>query len=212
MSANLALGARDGATAEVTSIAQLASMLRASGARLGVRGKPGRQLQQLLAAGIRAARRHPRRVASFTPLFLAELARRRQPSLDLGRRRVDPVRIRWTALELELFIAWLGRGARPARPATAAQEPGSPCKAVRLTLDGLSHFDDVAKELTRDRWPDLFTRVVDCELVQRELARHVGELLACRAMRPIQAIPPPSRHVAAISAKSCGSPTRLPSR
>jgi len=104
-------------------------------ARVGPDYQAGAEMMALLADWVQEAMAHPEDPRSFTPLFLAEMARRQDAPVDLsGGHRVSPLedyedqphaasgprstQLRWTLLEMELFVAALHRnGAAPAASA-----------------------------------------------------------------------------------------------
>lgn len=121
----------------------------------------GEQLMAFMAAWIAEARRHPDDPRSFTPLFLAEMARLQSVPVDLaGQRRVSPLAdfeaqpykrsaprsTQWhlTLLELELFAAAFHRNEVPAQrsdvatlvallvPAAHAQP--TPCSDIKESM------------------------------------------------------------------------------
>lgn len=100
--------------------------------RIGPDHVQGERLMAMLGDWVRAAAADPDDPESFTPLFLAEMARLQDAPVDLlGSRYARPGRgegpevdlrgapraqqLRWTLLELELFVAAFDRGAGDAR-------------------------------------------------------------------------------------------------
>jgi hypothetical protein len=62
-----------------------------------------KQLQQFLAGWIKAAEASPNDNASFTPLILADMAKLKQPSIDLAAADYDPQQLRFSLFELQLI-------------------------------------------------------------------------------------------------------------
>jgi hypothetical protein len=128
-SLNLAAEARERETAGRVTLAQYARML--DEARMPFRRgqSPGRQMVKLLAAWVRQARRHPSDPQSFTPLFLAAMAKHQEPPLNLAKPRYDASDLRLTLLETELVSAAFLRFDRPPRRAAARAAQADPSKA-----------------------------------------------------------------------------------
>lgn len=114
---NLAVDARDQVRGGRATLADLDRTLLRFKA-FPRRGRaPGIAMRDFLATWVREAGRHPRRVQSFTPLLLAELARRQTPSLDLAAGTFDPAALRLSLLEVDLFAAAFDRfAAKDRRP------------------------------------------------------------------------------------------------
>ncbi|TAK39068.1 MAG: hypothetical protein EPO30_06050 [Lysobacteraceae bacterium] len=109
--------------------------------QIGPNYTAGDALLRFLDAWVREAAKHPDDPQSFTPLFLAEMARLQQAPFDLlGSEYVRPARgsdlpvdlrggprsddYRLTLLEMQLFVAAFQRGQPPA-PTSAAATPSS---------------------------------------------------------------------------------------
>lgn len=103
--------------------------------RIGPDYANGERFMAFLAAWVAEAARHPEDPRSFTPLFLAEMARLQAAPVDLaGARPVSPLdedppplrgapraaQLKWTLLEMQLFAAAFHRtDIAPARAAVA---------------------------------------------------------------------------------------------
>jgi hypothetical protein len=122
-------------------VTEIARFLRRSGAR----SVSGRRLVQWLHRSVRIAQKRRTHRLSFTPLFVAEMVKRRTPRLNLLRRPPDARHLRLTGIELRLLVAFLerttrvaggGRGGagRATAEAGVAQEPGQPCSAFLRSL------------------------------------------------------------------------------
>jgi hypothetical protein len=70
---------------------------------------PGEQLIDFLAAWISAAEENPSDPQSFTPLFLAEMAKHQVPAVDLTLGEADPSQAQLSLLEIQLFSAAFDR-------------------------------------------------------------------------------------------------------
>lgn len=132
----------------------------------------GERLMEMLGAWVRNAAAQPGDPRSFTPLFLAEMARLQDPPVDLlgsrfsrlGRGDGAPVdirsvprsaRLRFTLLELELMAAaFLPMPPRPAAAAPAAL-PDVALASLALAQDGpcsdlMKSIEQLGKELAGD--------------------------------------------------------------
>jgi hypothetical protein len=127
-SLNLAAEARERETASRLTIGEYARMLDELGFPWK-RRDAGRQMVKLLAEWVRQARRHPRDPQSFTPLFLAAMAKRQEPGVNVAKGRYAPGDLRLTLLEAELLSAAMLRFETPPRPARAYASQSNPDKA-----------------------------------------------------------------------------------
>ncbi len=100
---HLAMEARHRATAGRLTLAQLGDMLRDFGWPFPPGTNPGEQLVQFLSIWVTESRMDPENPHSFTPLFLAEMARRQDPPVDLAAGSYRPEELRLTLLELQLL-------------------------------------------------------------------------------------------------------------
>lgn len=131
--------------------------------RIGPDHRQGERMMAMLGEWVRRAAEHPEDPESFTPLFLAEMARLQDAPVDLlGSHYVRPARgdgaeidlrgapraqqLRWTLLEIELFAAAFDRRAGRSAPARGlatrladallpAAHAGSPCDDFKQWLD-----------------------------------------------------------------------------
>lgn len=152
----------------------LAGRLARAQRQVGADPVQGERLMALLDAWVREAAKTPDDPRSFTPLFLAEMARLQDAPVDLtgsawtrpGRGKGVPVdlrgaprarQLRWTLLELELFGAAFERG-RDARTALAvpplqrvatvlADALVPPARAGNACIDYKEAYGDVGGEV-----------------------------------------------------------------
>ncbi len=108
---HLAMEARHRATAGRLTLAQFGEMLRDFGWPFPPGSDPGLQLVQFLSIWVTEAQQDPENPHSFTPLFLAEMAKRQDPPVDLAAGSYSPEELRLTMLELQLFTAAFERAA-----------------------------------------------------------------------------------------------------
>lgn len=119
----LAYEARRHANTGRLSLDEFAAMLADFGWPFEGEGMPGRQLMGVMAEWVRAARKAPGDTLNFTPLFLADMARRQVPAVDLANDSTDPGAVRLGYLEMQLFASAMLRGdGEPAR--TGSLHPG----------------------------------------------------------------------------------------
>jgi hypothetical protein len=111
-------------------------------------GRPGASLARVLRTWVRAAKRKPRNVHSFSPLFVAAMVARRQHGLRLEDRSWKPRQVRLSGLEIELFVAAVTRGIPSATSAgessaTGSGSAGVPARVASTTpcSDALQAFD-----------------------------------------------------------------------
>lgn len=151
---HLAMEARHRTTAGRLTLAQLGDMLRDFGWPFPPGTNPGQQLVQFLSIWVTESRMDPENPHSFTPLFLAEMARRQDPPVDLAAGSYRPEELRLTLLELQLFTAAFERAVvtRTAHmPATrggwqfvrVAHAQADPCSQFKDWLS--STYGDVTK-------------------------------------------------------------------
>jgi hypothetical protein len=77
-----------------------------------------------MAEWVGTARKAPNDTVNFTPLFLADMARRQIPAVDLGSDSTDPRDVRLGYLEMQLFAsAMLGGDGEPVQ--TGSLSPGA---------------------------------------------------------------------------------------
>jgi hypothetical protein len=111
-------------------------------------GPPGSTLREFFQVWIRGARTAPGDPQSFTPLLISELMLRKSPRVDLAAGAFNPGRVRFSALELDLFIAAFfrglpspvaqvsrGRGVPLLPRAIASSETATPCSDALEALD-----------------------------------------------------------------------------
>ncbi|HEU4563489.1 MAG TPA: hypothetical protein VFS05_02530 [Gemmatimonadaceae bacterium] len=79
----------------------------------------GEQMRRLVRAWVQEAQRRPDDPDSFTPLFLAGMARQQQPAIDLAADDWSPGDLRLTYLETELILAALAGRQGGTAPASA---------------------------------------------------------------------------------------------
>ncbi len=138
---NLAVDARDQARGGRVTLAELdATLLRFKAYKARGR-KPGIALRDFMTAWVRGAKKRPRSPHSFTPLLLAELARRQVPSIDLAAGTYDPATLRLSLLESELFSAAFDRW-----PASARHPVKRSRKASIAADSGPGNCTEVLKE------------------------------------------------------------------
>jgi hypothetical protein len=106
----LAYEAKRHATTGRLSLDEFATMLADFGWPFEGQGMPGRQLMGVMAEWVRAARKAPNDTLNFTPLFLADMARRQIPAVDLASDSTDPADVRLGYLEMQLFASAMMRG------------------------------------------------------------------------------------------------------
>lgn len=123
--------------------------------RIGPDRAAGSQLMARLGEWVREAARNPDAPESFTPLFLAEMARRQADPVDLAAAEaVDPVRHKWSLLELALFAAAF-RPDPEVDVALASQ--GAATHALDVVADLLvpiARADDAACDVAKGAWGD----------------------------------------------------------
>ena len=105
----LTLEARDRENSYRMTVDELAQSLSDLGWPFLPLPSPGEQLIDFLAAWINAAGESPSDPQSFTPLFLAEMAKHQIPAVDLSSGDADPSQARLSLLELRLFTAAFDR-------------------------------------------------------------------------------------------------------
>jgi len=105
----LTLEARDRENSYRMTVDEFAQALSDLGWSFQPNPSPGEQLIDFLAAWINAAEESPSDPQSFTPLFLAEMARRQIPAVDLSSGEADPSQAQLSLLELQLFSAAFDR-------------------------------------------------------------------------------------------------------
>lgn len=148
----LASEARNRATAGRLTLAELGDMLRDFGWPFQNDSPPGEQLARFLSVWVGEAQRGPGVPQNFTPLFLAELARRQTPPIDLAAGGYAPEELRFSLLELHLFAAAFDRdiaGNKGKRaesgggwPFVSVAYAAGPCSAAK---DWVSAFGDIGK-------------------------------------------------------------------
>jgi hypothetical protein len=138
--AALGLEARHRGDDATVTLADLAALLRPAGATPAGLGRLVREL----AVG---ARRHRTSPYAFGPRFLAEMARRKEPRIDLTRR-FDPGELRLSSLEIQVLAATIYRG-RVRTGARAAQTDfPAPCSDLVKALNNwVPGAGDVGKRL-----------------------------------------------------------------
>ncbi len=105
----LTLEARDRETTYRMTVDEFAQALNDMGWPFRPNPSPGDQLIEFLALWINAAEESPSDPQSFTPLFLAEMARHQVPAVDLSSGDADPSQAQLSLLELQLFSAAFDR-------------------------------------------------------------------------------------------------------
>lgn len=116
----LAHDARHRATLSRLTLADLGAMLSDFGWRFEGRGLPGDQMMAFVSEWVRQAQQDPDDPLSFTPLFLADMARRQVPAVDLADSLTSPHAVRLGFLEVQLIAAALTRGLGDSAAAGAA--------------------------------------------------------------------------------------------
>lgn len=117
----LAAEARNRASAGRMTLDELGTMLMDFGWPFPAGKTPGEHMKQFLSGWVTDAMSHREDAASFTPLFLAEMARLQNPPIDLAGTAYKPVDLRLTLLELQLIAGAFDRALRP--PGTDAVKP-----------------------------------------------------------------------------------------
>ncbi len=105
----LTLEARDRETTYRMTVDEFAQVLNDLGWPFRPDPSPGEQLIDFLALWIDAAEESPSDPQSFTPLFLAEMARHQVPAVDLSSGKADPSQAQLSLLEIQLFNAAFDR-------------------------------------------------------------------------------------------------------
>ncbi len=149
---HLAVEARERESVERLTLAELGRMLRGFRFPFG-RGDPGAQLAAFVREWIAQARRRPRDPRSFTPLFLAEMARLQRPAVDLARGEYRPGELRLTLLEGELLAAAFLRGPAPRgrKPQAASALAAGPCSEVKeLVEKEVPYLGEIAQSELQD--------------------------------------------------------------
>ena len=160
---HLAVEGREKATAGRMTLPQLATALRAAGFPFGKPRRAARSLQAFLGVWVRHAKRHKRDPRSFTPRFLAAMAKRQSRPVNLAKRGYPPAALRLTQLEVKLLVAAFQRGprrfwrgsARPRTLASAAQAESSPCSDYR------AFQKEQLKELYGEKTADDLDKILD---------------------------------------------------
>ncbi len=117
--AQLAFTSQNRATAAAITVADLGKHMAAMGWPFPEEvTDPGQHLASLLTRWVKEARANPKDPHNFTPLFLAEMAQKQVPSVDLTQA-FPPDRLRLTFLELELLTAAFTRLDAPAAQTSA---------------------------------------------------------------------------------------------
>jgi hypothetical protein len=105
----LTLEARNRENTYRMTVAELAQALGDLGWPFQTDSAPGEQLIDFLAAWVNAASESPSDPQSFTPLFLAEMARKQVPPVELSTGEADPTQAGLSLLEINLFNAAFDR-------------------------------------------------------------------------------------------------------
>lgn len=134
---NMAMEARDRATAGRYTLAQVGQMLQDFEFPFGGSGTPGEQLMSFLRLSYDDAKNNENAPGSFTPLFLAEMALHQVPPVDISDPKAEPEDLRLTMLEMELLIAAFDR---------AFQEPAGLPKPILHSRDIATGLCDAMKK------------------------------------------------------------------
>ncbi|MEX2430558.1 MAG: hypothetical protein WD645_01405, partial [Dehalococcoidia bacterium] len=143
---HLAMEARHRESAGRMTLADLGRVLRDLGWPFRPEATPGDQLADLLARWTAEAQKQPEDPLSFTPLFLAELAKRQAPAVDIAAGGYEPEALRLTLLELQLFAAAFDRLVTPRSEdgqtdlgwlVQTAHAADAPCSALKESLGKL---------------------------------------------------------------------------
>lgn len=121
---NLAAEAHDRALSGRLTLAELGRMWADFEFPFAGTGTPGEQLMAFLRESLLAARAAPGDPNSFAPLFIAEMAKRQSPAVDVADTAVRPEDLRLSLLEIELLHALFDRAFTvdaTADPAAATQ-------------------------------------------------------------------------------------------
>lgn len=105
----VARDARNRVTTGRTNLSELAHTLHLLGVPVSSDLPPDFALQQFLAAWVNQARANPGDPAGAPALFLAALAHRQSPSIDITKVSYDPSALRLGLLDLNLFAAGIAR-------------------------------------------------------------------------------------------------------
>ena len=102
------------------------------------RSKSDRFMVALMNGWVRDARSNAANPHAFVPLFLAELAQRQLPQVDLGRA-FRPQDVQLTALEMVLMATAIDRGIPTKRARAIVRTPSAfrPCEAINDLTDPL---------------------------------------------------------------------------
>ncbi len=106
---NLAAEAHDRAASGRMTLAELGQMWAEFDFPFAGSGTAGEQLLGFLRESLLDARAHPSSSAGFTPLFVAEMALRQQPPVDLADPAARPEDLRLSLIEIELLHAMFDR-------------------------------------------------------------------------------------------------------
>lgn len=146
---------------EGRAAAELARVEEGIARRIGPDYANGERFMAFLAAWVSEAAKHPEDPRSFTPLFLAEMARLQAAPVDLfGAKRVSPLdddpppmrgapraaQLKWTLLEMQLFAAAFHRS--DAAPPHAAS-------TIADFLIPAAHAEGPCSDLKASMGPDL---------------------------------------------------------
>ena len=101
----MAQDARERAVSGRLTLAELGQLLSEAGWPFKQDSSPGEQLRALLASWVALAQKNPNSPHSFTPLFVAEMAKYQKPSIDIAAGEYSPDELRLSFLELQLFVA-----------------------------------------------------------------------------------------------------------
>jgi hypothetical protein len=168
---NLALEARNRATAGRLTVDELGRMLKDFGWPFLPESPPGNQLMRLLATWVTEARGRPQDPLSFTPLFLTEMAKRQRPAVDIGADSTTPHSVRLTLLELQLFAAAFEMLVRPVLYTAAG-----PCDQAKDWL-GKTPGGQFVGGLTPLIYDPLLEKgLAKIGIVTKKTAEHLGRL------------------------------------
>lgn len=106
---NMMMEERDRATSGRFTLEQVGQMLTDFGFPFAGSGTPGEQLMAFLRTALEEAKVNENAPGSFMPLFIAEMAQRQVPPVDISDPAAKPEDLRVTLLEIELLIAAFDR-------------------------------------------------------------------------------------------------------
>jgi hypothetical protein len=148
---NLAIEARSRPTTGRMTASRLGQMLQDFGWPIAAGASAGDQVVDFLGLWVTEARAAPEDPRNFAPLFLAAMAERQVPAIDLATGAADPNAIHFTLLDLQVLAAAFDRATKldtavtGRRTLLAATDPG-PCTQFKKRLGTFGEIGSVVAD------------------------------------------------------------------